>query len=90
VSYQVILSHKAKKAVEKLDKPTARRIRDRLRELAADPYDHRLSKEMETEPEKRYSRIGDWRIVYRVNEAEKIINAGTIQHRSKFYKEIKR
>ncbi|RJR43645.1 MAG: hypothetical protein C4567_05410 [Deltaproteobacteria bacterium] len=51
--------------MEKLDKTTARRIRDRLRELAADPYDHRLSKEMETEPEKRYSRIGDWRIVYR-------------------------
>lgn len=59
MSYKVILSHKAKKTVEKLDKTTARRILDRLRELAVDPYNHRISKEMETEAEKRYSRIGD-------------------------------
>jgi mRNA interferase RelE/StbE len=90
VSYKIVVSHKAKKVVEKLDKNIARRILDRLRELAVNPYDQRISKEMETEPDKRYSRIGDWRIIYGVDEKDKIVGAGIIQHRSKVYKELKK
>ncbi|MHB8067415.1 MAG: type II toxin-antitoxin system RelE family toxin [Desulfobaccales bacterium] len=82
--------HKAKKAVEKLDKNIVRRIRDRLRELAVDPYNPPISKDMETEPGKCYSRIGDWRVIYRLDENEKNVDAGIIQHRSKAYKEMKR
>jgi mRNA-degrading endonuclease RelE of RelBE toxin-antitoxin system len=45
------------------------RIRQKLRELAQVPLDPVLSKQMETAKDRRYSRVGDWRIIYRVNES---------------------
>jgi mRNA interferase RelE/StbE len=66
----------------------ARRLRDRLRELAANPYDPRLSRQLEMDPEKPYSRIGNWRIIFAVNEAEQVLEVAAVQHRSKVYKKI--
>jgi len=36
----------------------------RLEELAQGPFNPRFSRQMETDPESRYSRVGDWRIIY--------------------------
>ena len=68
MSYGVKLSLPAKKQLDRLDQVTARRLDDRLKELAVDPYDTRISKAVKMEPGQRTSRVGDWRIIYRVNE----------------------
>jgi mRNA interferase RelE/StbE len=76
--------------VQKLDKTIAGRIRDRLREIAVTPNNPRTSDQLETSPDRRNSRVGDWRIIFDVDESKKIIDASTIQHRSKVYKELKK
>jgi len=64
MSYDVKVGHQAKKELASLQRTLARRLRDRLRELAANPYDSRLSRQLEMDPEKRYSRVGNWRIIF--------------------------
>ncbi len=90
MSFAMNLGHQAQKEMAKLDRPLACRLRDRLRELAENPLDPRLSRQMETDPNRRYSRVGDWRIVFQVIEGQKVIEVSTIQHRSRVYKELKK
>lgn len=88
--YKVILSAKAVKILGRLDRKTEQRIQARLEELADHPLETRLSKQMETAPARRYCRVGDWRLIFEVDEASQQILVITIQHRSRVYREIKR
>jgi mRNA interferase RelE/StbE len=90
VSYLIALSAKAMKTLDRLDRKTEKRLQSRLEELAANPLDGRISKQMETSPERRYSRVGDWRIVYQIEESNKKLVVITIQHRSRVYQEVKK
>ena len=90
MTYEIYLGHQAKKEMAKIDRSLARRLRDRLRELAVDPLNPRLARQMETDPNRRYSRVGDWRIVFGVIEEQKVIEVSAIQHRSRVYKELKK
>ena len=90
MTYEIYLGHQAKKEMAKLDRPLARRLRDRLRQLAENPLEPRLSRQMETDPNRRYPRVGDWRIIFPVIEEQKVIEVSTIQHRSRVYKELKK
>jgi mRNA interferase RelE/StbE len=90
MSYQVLVGHEAEKTIVKLDRTTAKRIRDQLRKIAANPFDPRISNQLQMTPEKRYSRVGDWRLVYEINEAQKVIDVSAVQYRSRVYKELKK
>jgi mRNA-degrading endonuclease RelE of RelBE toxin-antitoxin system len=43
VTYSIRLAHEAEKVLDRLDRPTERRIRTRFLQLAEDPFDPRLS-----------------------------------------------
>lgn len=86
MTYKVELSRQAEKILDRLDRVTEQRIRDRLRELAANPYDSRLPDDVIMAEGKKYTRIGNWRVVFRVETADKIIFVTAIQHRSKVYR----
>jgi mRNA-degrading endonuclease RelE of RelBE toxin-antitoxin system len=43
VNYRISIAHEAEKILDHLDRPTERRIRYRLVQLAEDPFDPRLS-----------------------------------------------
>jgi len=90
VSYLIALSAKAIKTLDRLDRKTEKRLQSRLEELAANPLDGRISNRMETNPERRYSRVGDWRIVYEMEETAKKLVVITIQHRSRVYQDVKK
>ena len=62
------------------------RLLERLRELALDPYAPRISKAVKMEPGQRTSRVGDWRIIYRVNENNQEILISAFRPRGKAYK----
>lgn len=80
------LSPEARKILKKLDRVLSGRIVKRLEELAQDPFDRRISRQMETDPESRYSRVGDWRIIYQVEEEGQVINITAIRPRSGAYR----
>jgi mRNA interferase RelE/StbE len=86
VTYKVELARQAEKALDRLDRVTEKRIRDRLKELSLNPYDPRISKDVIMEEGKKYSKVGDWRVIFRVEEQENIIFITAIQHRSKAYR----
>lgn len=70
---EVRLSRQAEKDMERLDRTTLKRIQARIDELAGNPLDPRLSRQLEMDPEKRYSRAGNWRIIFEVKEVEKVL-----------------
>jgi mRNA interferase RelE/StbE len=86
LSYRVQLSLPAKKQLDRLDQVTARRLDDRLKELTFDPYSTRISKAIKMEPGQRTSRVGDWRIIYRVNEINQEIMVTAFRPRGKAYR----
>jgi len=48
-------------------------VRARLKELAQDPRDMRLSKPLKADPKLRSSRVGEWRVLYNSEESEKVL-----------------
>jgi mRNA interferase RelE/StbE len=90
VRYRAVLSAKAIKFLDRLDRKTEQRIQTRIDELTVNPLEPRISKQLETEEFKRYSRVGDWRIVYEIDADDQLISIITIQHRSRVYKELKK
>jgi mRNA-degrading endonuclease RelE of RelBE toxin-antitoxin system len=90
VKYSAVLSAKAIKILDRLDRKIEKRIQARLEELGVNPSDPRISNKLETVAGKRYSRVGDWRIVYEIAVDSDTIFVITIQHRSRVYQEGKK
>jgi len=84
--YRIDLYREAEKTLDGLDRTTARRIEAKIEELTRDPFSPRLSRQMETAKDRRYSRVGDWRIIYRVNEAAGTLDIVAIKPRGKAYR----
>jgi mRNA interferase RelE/StbE len=85
VTYRVQLSSPAGKQLDRFDKVTARRLRDRLKELSLEPFSPRISKPVKMEPGRRTSRVGNWRIIYRVIESDHEIRVDAFLPRDKAY-----
>ena len=84
--YQVAFFRQAAKEIKRLDRTSARRVQARIEELATEPSSPRISQQMETDPESRYSRVGDWRIIYRVNEVLGVLDILAVRPRSSAYR----
>ncbi len=80
------LAPQAKKTLKLLDKATIKRIEQRFVELSLAPCDFRLSKPLEMGEGEWTSRVGNWRIIYIVNEAKNTIHVFSIEPRGKAYR----
>ena len=88
MNFEVRLEKAVAKTLDRVDRATERRLRNRIRELAADPYDPRLSRELTAKEGLRKSRAGLWRIVYEVKREVRIIDVVAIQPRGQVYKRL--
>jgi mRNA interferase RelE/StbE len=88
VRYAVELSHRAAKTLQRLDQTTKKRLQARVDELALDPLSSNLSKPLIMVAGQRYSRVGDWRIIYEVEEFSAKMYIVTIQPRGKAYRNL--
>jgi len=86
VTYKLELARQAEKMLDRLDRVTEKRIRDRLKELSPNPYDPRLTDDVIMKEGKKYTRVGNWRVIFRIDDADKLIFVTAIQHRSKVYR----
>jgi mRNA interferase RelE/StbE len=87
MSYTITLSRDAMKILDKIDRKTEQRIQDRFEELKVNPFDARISKHLTMDPTKRYSRVGNWRIIYSVDQDKFIVDVAEIQPRSRAYRD---
>lgn len=86
MSYRVSVAHEAEKLLDTMDRPTERRLRNRFRQLAADPFDPRLSSPLTARPGVRKSRVGDWRVLFTVDMEAKVVHIATVDTRGQIYR----
>lgn len=83
--YAVQLARSARKEIEALDPPVAERILKRIESLIAEPRPSGVKK-LEGSTDQWRIRIGDWRVVYRVDDKEKLVDISVVRHRREVYK----
>jgi len=81
----VKLTSDAAKYLEKLDKKIRRRIADKLKSIADDPFDLRLSYPLKG-TSMRSTRIGDYRVLFEVFDSEIVV--AEIGPRGQIYRKI--
>jgi mRNA interferase RelE/StbE len=86
VSYRVVIAHEAEKILDRMDRPTEKRIRTRIIQLAEHPFDPRLSAPLTERAGIRKSRVGGWRILFAANRETNILAVLTIDTRGQVYK----
>jgi mRNA interferase RelE/StbE len=86
VTYRVVVAHETEKILDRLDRPTERRIRARFVQLAEDPFDPRLSAPLAERAGVRTSRVGGRRILFTVDRDARVLNIVTVDTRGQVYK----
>lgn len=85
-SYHVELSPAAERALRKLDKPTARRLVIAIAALGRQPRPS-ASTPLVGHPGVPHRRVGDYRIVYRLQDDRLIVLVLDIGHRRDIYRD---
>ena len=83
--YAVQLARSARKEIEALDPPVAERILKRIASLIDEPRPSGVAK-LEGSTDQWRIRIGDWRVVYRIDDKEKLVDVSVVRHRREVYK----
>ena len=81
--YQIIIAPKARKGLKTITKIYRKGIAEAIDSLKDDPY---LGKPLTRELTGKYSyKIGIYRIVYKINEKDKVVYIITAGHRATVY-----
>lgn len=85
-SYSVIIVNSAKKEIKKLHLEVIKIILDRINELSENPYPVDCKK---LKPDIGFRiRVSDYRVVYIVDKANKIIKIIKVGHRKEIYRNL--
>jgi mRNA interferase RelE/StbE len=87
VTYDVLLTHEAQRFYKKADTVLVRKLNRCFLYLGKNPYEHPNIKRLKG-PSAGYFRyqVGDWRVVYGVDEQKREITVLLIAYRSKVYR----
>lgn len=82
--YNVTLKHSAQKEVRSLDAGARIRVLRAVRELAAEPRPAGCRKLVGSDDRWRI-RVGDYRVIYTIDDAGRLLEVVAVRHRSKAY-----
>lgn len=88
MGYRIILAKDVVKTLDRLDRTTNERIKAKLRAIAEEPLDPRLSKTLKGIEGLRSSRVGGWRIIFTVDDETKAIYVLRISPRGQAYRDL--
>lgn len=74
--------------MRRVDRATEARLVKRLDELAANPYDPRLSKKLTGPGKLRTCRVGDWRVIFTVSETQATVHVLQVLPRGEAYRRV--
>lgn len=83
--YKITFSKNADKILRRMPRNIATNIAKKIKELAGNPHDMRNVKKLTNHPGYRL-RVGDWRIVYTVNDNELLIHVIRVKTRGEAYR----
>ena len=86
--YRVEFSDRARKDFSRLDRSLQRRIGIRIDELADNPRDARVSGTLTNAGDLRKSRVGGWRIIFTIDDANRVVYLVTIERRGQVYERL--
>lgn len=82
--YRITILPSARREFESLHDPLRRRVADTISALRDNPRPHGCRKLVGSESDYRV-RVGDYRILYDVNDTQKTVNVYRIRHRERAY-----
>lgn len=88
MSYKVILSSQAEKTLKSVEKPTARRLAERIDRLSVDPTSD--AKVLENSDQLWSARVGGYRILYDIDFEIRIVAIEAIESRGQVYRRVAR
>lgn len=83
--YSVVFARSASKELRSLDSPVALRILKRIEALSGNPRPAGVVK-LEGAQDLWRVRVGEWRIVYRIADSERLVDIIAIRHRREAYR----
>ena len=83
--YRIEIEAEAEKALRRLPRNTAKRIRSKLLALAADPFARNSNVRKLTGREGYRLRVGNWRALYTIDPCNEIISVLVIKPRGGAY-----
>jgi mRNA interferase RelE/StbE len=84
--YKIVFTKEADKALRKMPRDRSSTIRDKLAQLARDPYaPHNNVTQLQNRPGYRL-RVGDWRIIYEIQNEQSVILVLRIAPRGEVYR----
>ncbi|MBW4494344.1 MAG: type II toxin-antitoxin system RelE/ParE family toxin [Oscillatoria princeps RMCB-10] len=86
--YELVLTRKAQRFYQEADPSLARRLNRCFDQLRQNPYEHPNIKRLTGSFAGAFRyRIGDWRVVYRVDEKRQVITVLLIAPRGEVYRQ---
>ena len=83
--YAVVFARSARKELQNLDPPVARRILKQVEALVTDPRPSGVVK-LEGATDLWRIRISQWRVVYRISDRDRLVDIVAVRHRSDAYR----
>ena len=84
--YEIFFTKKADRALRKMSRKTARLIREKLDQLAQDPYTRNPNvTKLQGRPGYRL-RVGDWRVIYELEDDRLVIMVLKVAPRGGVYR----
>lgn len=83
--YRITFARSAGRELQRLDPPVARRVVKAIEKLAADARPPGCVKLTGSQNEWRI-RIGDWRVLYTIDDVASAVDISAIRHRSDAYR----
>jgi len=84
-SYAITFARSARKDLEALNRPLIARILKRIEALAEDPRPPGCRK-LVGQANLWRVRIGDYRVIYEIDDGKKLVDINAIRHRSEAYR----
>ena len=85
VAYDVTFARSARKDLERLSEPLRSRVFRRIDLLASDPRPSGCRK-LAGAADLWRIRVGDYRVVYSVDDSRRIVDVSAVRHRSDIYR----
>lgn len=84
--YSIVYSKEAVKSLQRMPRITAQLIRKKLEDIAANPFaDHPDAKKLQGREGYRL-RVGDWRVIYKIQNQQLMIIVLKVASRGDVYK----
>ncbi len=83
--YAIVFARSARKELQALDPPIARRVMGRIEVLAQMPRPSGVVR-IEGADDLWRIRVGDWRVIYRIVERERLVDIVAVRHRREAYR----